>query len=343
MKKVIIISMIAALACVITPILCLASTPPPDAVCVISVSPNHARTGSVVDLTIIGNALTNKYIGGIYNSITNVDLYGKTTQFVSATKLIVHSLNLSGIEATPDQWQVVVKDTTTNIRSGGYGVRIPFKVDSPVNPAYPYSTYLAEGSTGSDPQTQFETWILVVNPTTKNAKINMVYNTDKGPVQGPKFTMPPNTRKSVNVGDTVKTWSVSTIVQSDQKVYCERSMYWNGRTGGNGCLGVNKIGQDWILPEGSTNGGFETWVLIQNPNDTATTAQLTFITDKGKVAGPKIKVTAQSRMTVNVADYVPSTWSVSTEVSADQNVAVGRSTYWNNRHAGTSCEGTLLE
>jgi hypothetical protein len=75
----------------------------------------------------------------------------------------------------------------------------------------------------------------------------------------------------------------------------------------------------------------------------ATTAQLTFITDTGKVNGPKVTIAAQSRMTINVANYAPNTWSVSTEISADKNVAVGRSTYWNNRKAGTSSEGVLQE
>lgn len=344
MKKMIIVMLVAFVALLAVGAAnqsIVAASLRPD---ITSFTPTHARTGTLVDITIRGinfispdSRITKSCL---YDRVDNY-IIAKSTEVVNSTTVIAHAMNLSGLETTT-RWAVCVWNEDNSEWYGSH-VGNEFTVDSPINPTYPYSTYLAEGSTGSDPQTQFETWILVVNPTTSNAKINMVYNTDKGPVQGPQFTMTPNTRKSVNVGDTVKTWSVSTIVQSNQKVYCERSMYWNGRIGGNGCLGVNKIGQDWILPEGSTNGGFETWVLIQNPNDTAITAQLTFITDKGKVNGPKIKVTAQSRMTVNVADHVPNTWSVSTEVSADKNVAVGRSTYWNNRHAGTSCEGTLLE
>ena len=342
MKKIVIIMMIALLGCLIFPIICNANS---VGIGINSFSPTHAKTGSVVDITIIGYNFSSACTqSGLFNHDTRVSVYAKSTQVISSTEIIAHQINLSGLEATPDQWLVQVFNGSNWVGCCGSN----FIIDSPINPTYSFSSYLAEGSTGSDLQTQFETWILVVNTNATSTKINMVYNTNKGPIAGPKFTMSPNTRKSINVGDTVKDWSVSTIVQSSQRVYTERSMYWNGRSAGNGSLGVNKIGQDWILPEGSTGSDpykttFETWILIQNPNDQAVNAQLSFITDKGAVKGPKVKITAQSRTTINVADYVPNTWSVSTEISADGNVACGRSTYWNSRHAGTSTEGTLLD
>ncbi|MBN2028535.1 MAG: DUF4397 domain-containing protein, partial [Actinobacteria bacterium] len=45
-------------------------------------------------------------------------------------------------------------------------------------------------------------------------------------------------------------------------------------------------GHVWYLAEGCTEADFETWVLVQNPNDTPATVGLTFMTDTGAVAGP---------------------------------------------------------
>jgi hypothetical protein len=203
--------------------------------------------------------------------------------------------------------------------------------------------YLAEGSTGSDAQTQFETWVLVVNPTGQKANVTVSYQTDKGPVNGPTFIMDPGTRTSINVADTVQTWNVSTMVQSDQHVLVERSMYWNGRRGGHSSLGVEETGGEWICPEGSTRGGFETWVLIQNPQKKEATCDLMFMTDTGMVDGPTITVGAQSRTSICLNNVINNRWSVSTKVTSDQDVIVERSSYFGNRQEGTDSNGYLIK
>jgi len=88
--------------------------------------------------------------------------------------------------------------------------------------------YLAEGSTGSDQNGVFETWVLVQNPGAKAASVGLRYMTPSGPVEGPSFNLPPHSRQSVNVAQTVPgQFSVSTVVSADQPVVAERAMYWN--------------------------------------------------------------------------------------------------------------------
>ncbi|MBU4173347.1 MAG: hypothetical protein KKB90_01600, partial [Actinobacteria bacterium] len=91
-----------------------------------------------------------------------------------------------------------------------------------------------------------------------------------------------------------------------------------------------ELSRTWYLAEGCTNGGFETWVLVQNPGDEKTTAQLTFMTGAGEVAGPTLELLPNSRQSVDVGVTVPGEWDVSTKVTADHPVIAERSVYWND-------------
>jgi hypothetical protein len=102
-------------------------------------------------------------------------------------------------------------------------------------PAAPASTwYLAEGCTAEG----FETWICVQNPGDTAASVNVVFQTDKGPVQGPVERIPAHTRTSYRANDYVKSYNVSTKVTSTGgKVVCERAEYGNNRTWGHDSIG----------------------------------------------------------------------------------------------------------
>ena len=188
--------------------------------------------------------------------------------------------------------------------------------------------YLAEGCTAGG----FETWVLVQNPGDTPASVQVTYMTPEGAKPGPSETLPPNSRKTYNVANTVPdSWQVSTKVHSDKPVVAERAMYGGGRSWGTDSIGASETSANWYLAEGCTAGGFETWVLVQNPGDTTASVDLTYMTETGQVAGPHLDLAANSRQTVNVANSVPNTWSVSTKVTSQQPVVAERAVYWNNR------------
>jgi len=212
------------------------------------------------------------------------------------------------------------------------------KGPGPTPPGPSKTWYLAEGSTGGNESGAFETWVLVQNPGTEDATVSLTYMTDDGSVPGPEITLKANSRTSLNVADTVPdTWSVSTKVTSDKPVIAERSVYWNtpgvSRQAAHDSIGANGPATIWYLAEGSTganeSGAFETWVLVQNPGTEDATVSLTYMTDDGSVPGPEITLKGNSRTSLNVADTVPDTWSVSTEVNSDKPVIAERSVYWN--------------
>ena len=90
----------------------------------------------------------------------------------------------------------------------------------------------------------------------------------------------------------------------------------------------------WCLAEGSTDGGMETFILVQNPTDNDAHVSLVFQTDAGEVAPPALQgvtVPANLRHTFKVNDYV-SDWNVSTQVTATGgDIICERAMYGDNR------------
>ena len=196
--------------------------------------------------------------------------------------------------------------------------------------------YLAEGCTNGG----FETWVLVQNPGDAGTSATMTFMTKNGTVNGPTLTLPPGTRQTVNVANYVpNTWDVSTVVVGSDAIVVERAMYWNNRKGGHDSIGVTSASPTWMLAEGSTNAGFETWVLVQNPGAQIANVKLYFMTKTGKKDGPSLQLQPGTRQSVNVGATVPNEYDVSTSVTSDQPVIAERSVYWNNRQGGTESVG----
>ncbi|NPV58268.1 MAG: CehA/McbA family metallohydrolase, partial [Actinobacteria bacterium] len=59
---------------------------------------------------------------------------------------------------------------------------------------------------------------------------------------------------------------------------------------------LEREGTSWCLAEGCTQGGFETWVLVQNPGDAPARVSLTFMTENGPVEGPAAELPARTRL-----------------------------------------------
>jgi len=187
--------------------------------------------------------------------------------------------------------------------------------------------YLAEGCTAGD----FETFVCVQNPNDTAATVTITYMTPDGAVPGP--VLPPlkaNSRRTYVVGDSLKSWSVSTRIESDKPVVAERPMYGRGRVWATDSIGTSAPASQWYLAEGCTGAGFETWILVQNPNSTPATITITYMTPTGTVTGPTDTLDADSRNTYNVAATVNNVWEISTKVTSDKKVICERSMYGNS-------------
>ncbi len=203
----------------------------------------------------------------------------------------------------------------------------------------PPTWYLAEGATAGD----FETYVLVQNPNAGPVTVDVNFMTGAGPKPGPQdFPIPANSRVTFKANDYVTDFNVSTMVTSvGGGVICERSMYGNNRTWAHDSIGVTDPAFQWYLAEGATAGDFETYVLAQNPNDTAVTVSLDFMTGAGPKPGPQdYPIPANSRVTFKANDYVTD-FNVSTLVtSVGGGVICERAMYGGDRTWGTDSIGT---
>ncbi len=200
----------------------------------------------------------------------------------------------------------------------------------------PLSWFLPEGCTSGG----FETWVLIQNPNPATANINVTYMTTDGEIVKPAFGMAPNSRNTIFVNtDVPDTNQVSTKVESDQPIVVERAVYWNGRAGGTESLGEIPWSTTWYLAEGNTADGFETWVLVENPNAAPATVTLTYMTGAGEVNKAPFVMLPNSRTTVLVNSDLPDNPHVSTMVTSNIPVAVERACYWGGRKAGHASLG----
>ncbi len=113
------------------------------------------------------------------------------------------------------------------------------------------------------------------------------------------------------------------------------------RDWGTDSRGMTSPQTDWYLAEGCTGPGFVTYIQIANPQAGAATLNITFMADDRVSVVPAYIVPAQSRATLNVADYMDNEWGVSTRLHSDVGVVVERSMYsdtmtWGHNSMGVS-------
>ncbi len=206
-------------------------------------------------------------------------------------------------DTLPDEWSVstmVTSDSPVIAERSMYGNGRTWAHECVGLNTPSANWFLAEGCTGPE----FETWIVLQNAGIETAHVTLTYQTAAGPVAGPVVDLFPGTRQSINVGDTVQTWEVSTRVTSDRGIIAERAMYGSSRTWGHDSFGATAPMVNWYLAEGGTSNSVETWFTVQNPTIEPANVTFTFYTPAGE--GPTFTVTvpAQTRRTYNAGDYI---------------------------------------
>ncbi len=203
--------------------------------------------------------------------------------------------------------------------------------------------YLAEGSTAWG----FTTYVLVQNPDAGKATVTLTCMTATGPRTLAPFTMAPGTRQTVLMNSLIPNTDFSTRVSSNVPIIAERAMYWGGGTPlGEAChdsIGLDSPHGDFFLPDGQTSDGWETYTLVQNPNNTDVKVMVSYLLSDGTTSGSFITtVPADSRSTFNMGSQLPS-GRASIAVSCltpGKQILAERSMYGNNRGIGTDTIGT---
>jgi hypothetical protein len=198
--------------------------------------------------------------------------------------------------------------------------------------------YFAEGTTRAG----FEEWLTLQNPNAEAISVDATYQVGPGqgsPIQK-SYSVPAQGRTTIYVpGDDAagREKDVSVRLSSLSFFLAERPMYfrysYNGlnATGGHCVIGAPASASDWFLAEGYTGSGFNEWLCIQNPNDSASTVEITYYTqEKGALPANTETVPAKTRMTLMVNQHAGAGYQLSTRVrvTSGLNVVVERPMYF---------------
>jgi hypothetical protein len=184
--------------------------------------------------------------------------------------------------------------------------------------------YFAEGFTGPGFQ---ETLTLLMPTNSGTATVDYymkdgAHTTTQVPLTAGKVT-PVDVNADHNVGPNQE---VSVRVKLPFPGVVERVMHfrfgsWYGSTD---IVGASRPSSEWDFAEGSTLGFFSEYLTLQNPNEVAVPATLTYMTDSGAHPAKTVNLAANSRTTVEVfkGDTI-STLASCTPNGAGSNCGVG--------------------
>jgi hypothetical protein len=195
--------------------------------------------------------------------------------------------------------------------------------------------YLAEGSTAWG----FSTYITIENPGTENLNATLTYMKTDTTEQEQTVGLPPLSQATVNPAALLGEADFSTRVTclEGKTIAVDRTMYWTGPGApspeGHNSVGVTAPENTWYLPEGSSDWGFESWVLVQNPGDNDALVTLTYMIQGADPVAVERTVPAHSRMNFSMVDDI-GVADASVMVTSAVPVIAERSMYRNNRREG---------
>ncbi len=199
--------------------------------------------------------------------------------------------------------------------------------------------YLAEGTIAWG----FSTYITIENPNASAETVRVTYMTNTGLVSRPDIVMPAMSHTTLWSDviwqdiSSAKDFSTKVECLSGDTIAVDRTMYWTGPGAaseeGHSSIGVTSPEQSWYLPEGSSQWGFECWLLIQNPNPSVAHCTVTYMKDGGGQQVVSHDVPANSRKSYNMKDDIGEA-DASIKVASDVGVIPERAMYRNNRREG---------
>ena len=193
----------------------------------------------------------------------------------------------------------VVVDRTMTWDGSGYGSHSETSLAAPG-----LLWYLAEGATKGN----FDLYYLLQNPSlTDDAVVKVTYLLPGG--QDPiveHHTVPANGRYNIHVDDRpgLAACDVSAVfeVTNGVPVLVERAMYVNDHArlfdSGHGASAVAAPATRWFLAEGATQGLFDTFVLLSNPNPAPVVVRVTYLLEDGRTFTRDAALPANSRDTI---------------------------------------------
>jgi photosystem II stability/assembly factor-like uncharacterized protein len=193
-----------------------------------------------------------------------------------------------------------------------------------------YTFYFAEGYTGEG----FDEWLCLMNPGPAAIAAHITYMFTDGATQVQEVPMGATTRVTVKVNDIVgPDKDVSIKVEAEAPIVAERPMYFNYGgvwTGGHCVVGATAPAADWYFAEGYTGEGFDEYICVLNPGDTAADLTFRFQTQEaGEITKTGYSVGPHTRGTFKVNDVLGPEYQTSLKLESTQPVVAERPMYFN--------------
>jgi len=212
---------------------------------------------------------------------------------------------------------------------------------------YPSRTwYFAEGYTGAG----FDEWICVLNTGDITADLTLYFQTqEEGQKKVSGLSVTPHSRASFKANDLLGgSYQNSLKLESSMPVVAERPMYfdysgtggWHWQ-GGHCVMGATSLSSQYFFAEGTTRGGFEEWITLQNPNAEPLQVQATYQlgAGQGNTIDKTYDVPASARRTIYVPDEVGTERDVSVYMSSSSDFLAERPMYFSYGYQDLSCRG----
>ncbi len=251
---------------------------------------------------------------------------------------------------------VVADRLMTWDRPTAYGSHLETAVTAPA-----LTWYLAEGATHSG----FDLFYLLQNPNTTEARVRVRYlRPAPAPPLERTLTLPPTSRTNIWVdyetfegespAQALANTDVSAVIDvlNAVPIIVERAMYLTRGgvqyTAGHESAGVTAPSTRWFLAEGSTQAGFDLFVLVANPSPADADIEVQFLLSDGTVVIRPYVVAAESRFNVwvNLEGPLLQDQAISTIVTStnDVPVIVERAMWWPRPawHEGHNSPGTIV-
>lgn len=193
----------------------------------------------------------------------------------------------------------------------------------------PSTTWLfAEGFTGGNATTAFETFVLLANTGTTESVATVEYLLDNGQIVTRAYTVPARRRFTVWVDHEGRTFdnrlaaaAFGIRVTATTPIVAERAMYWGTPSAadpatptfpwleGHATAGVVAGETKWAFAEGqqgnfgATATRYDTFFLLANPNSLPVTVRATFVREDGRGIMREVCLAPNARTNIWTAAY----------------------------------------
>jgi autotransporter-associated beta strand protein len=219
----------------------------------------------------------------------------------------------------------LIVERTMRWDATGYGAHTEKATSGPA-----LKWYFAEGSEGF-----FRTYLLLANPDFVPSTATVTYLREGEPAITRTYELDADSRRTIQAADDPELVgrSFGITVEFTRRGIAERAMYFGENPtwkGGHESLGETVPSPNWFLAEGATGAGFDTFILVANPNVEPVDVTYTFLSDSVGPATVTKTIEGMSRLTVNIEAEglgLPD-GPVATQISATRPVIAERAQYW---------------